>query len=101
MLDEVASLENVSVVIIRLSQLRSLDATGARVISDIIDALERRGVTAIMKGVLPQHRGLIERVGVTEHLRHPRHLIASLDEAVEHARSHIRRERPSIVGGAD
>ena len=100
-LDEVASLENVSVVIIRLSQLRSLDATGARVISDIIDALERRGVTAIMKGVLPQHRGLIERVGVTEHLRHPRHLIASLDEAVEHARSHIRRERPSIVGGAD
>lgn len=100
-LDEVASLENVSVVIIRLSQLRSLDATGARVISDIIDALERRGVTAIMKGVLPQHRGLIERVGVTEHLRHPRHLIASLDDAVEHARSHIRRERPSMVGGRD
>ncbi|UYN82878.1 MAG: SulP family inorganic anion transporter [Microcella sp.] len=92
-LDEIAAIDEVSVVIIRLSQLRSLDATGARVIADIIDALERRGVTAIVKGVQPQHLGLIERVGVTHHLRHPRHLIASLDDAIEHARSHVARER--------
>ena len=92
-LDEIAAIDDVSVVVIRLSQLRSLDATGARVISDIIDALERRGVTAIVKGVQPQHLGLIERVGVTHHLRHPRHLISSLDAAVEHARSHVLRER--------
>jgi SulP family sulfate permease len=71
------------------------------VISDVIDALERRGVTAIVKGVQPQHLGLIERVGVTHHLRHPRHLIASLDDAVEHARSHIAREAPRAVSGAD
>lgn len=100
-LDELAAIDDVSVVIIRLSQLRSLDATGARVIADIIDALERRGVTAIVKGVQPQHAGLIERVGVTHHLRHPAHLIASLDDAVEHARSHVRREREAGVGGAD
>lgn len=100
-LDEIAAIDNVSVVIIRLSQLRSLDATGARVISDIIDALERRQVTAIVKGVRPQHLGLIERVGVTHHLRHPKHLIASLDDAVEHARSHVSRERHSAVGGDD
>jgi len=100
-LDEIAAIDEVSVVIIRLSQLRGLDATGARVISDIIDALERRGVTAIVKGVQPRHLGLIERVGVTRHLRHPRHLIASLDDAVEHARSHVVREREPRVGGAD
>jgi SulP family sulfate permease len=100
-LDEIAAIDEVSVVIIRLSKLRGLDATGARAICDIIDALERQGVTVIVKGVQPQHLGLIERVGVTHRLRHPRHLTASLDDAVEHARSHVLRERESRIDGAD
>ncbi len=101
-LDELAAVHHVSVVIIRLSQVRDLDATGARGIADIIDTLERRGVTVIIKGVQPQHRGLIERVGALERLRHPAHLIASLDEAVIHARSHIARERAAgTVSPAD
>jgi SulP family sulfate permease len=101
-LDELAAVERVSVVIIRLSQMRALDATGARGIAEIIDTLERRGVTVIVKGVQPQHRGLIERVGVIARLRHPAHLIDSLPSAVEHARSHIARERSAgTVGSGD
>jgi len=101
-LDELAAVQHVSVVIIRLSQVRDLDATGARGIAEIIDTLERRGVTVIIKGVRPQHRGLIERVGALTRLRHPAHLIASLPDAVAHARSHIERERSAgAVSSAD
>lgn len=101
-LDELAAVHHVSVVIIRLSQVRDLDATGARGIAEIIDTLERRGVTVIIKGVRPQHRGLIERVGALSRLRHPAHLIASLPDAVAHARSHIERERSAgAVSSAD
>lgn len=100
-LDELAAVQEVSVVIIRLSQVRDLDATGARGIAEIIDTLERRGITVIIKGVQQAHRGLIERVGVLDRLRHPAHLIDSLDDAVAHARSHIARDRQKPVGRAD
>ena len=101
-LDELAAVQHVSVVIIRLSQVRDLDATGARGIAEIIDTLERRGITVIIKGLQAQHRGLIERVGAIDRLRHPAHLISSLPDAIVHARSHILRE-PSAgtVSGAD
>lgn len=97
-LDEIAGVADVSVVVIRLSQIRELDATGARVIADIIEALERRGVTVLVKGVQPRHRELVERVGVMHSLRHPKHLFTELAPAIEHARDHIRRESPSSTG---
>lgn len=43
MLDRVSEIRDVDVVILRLSQLQLLDATGARVITEMIQALERRG----------------------------------------------------------
>lgn len=101
-LDEIAGVADVSVVVIRLSQIRELDATGARVIADIIEALERRGVTVLVKGVQPRHLELVERVGVMHSLRHPKHLFTELAPAIEHARDHIRRESPGAterVGG--
>ncbi|MGX5682637.1 SulP family inorganic anion transporter [Schumannella luteola] len=98
MLDRVGEVEGASVVIIRMSQLQSLDATGARVIAELITGLERRGMTVIIKGIQPRHRGLVERVGVLDALRHENHLFDDLPAAVEHARSHVRRERSSAAG---
>ena len=80
---------DVKVVIIRMSQLGMLDATGAHTLAQIAEELESRGVTVIIKGVRPEHRALLANVGVIDSLRHENHLIDSLDEAVDHARSHV------------
>ncbi len=90
-----SEVRDVDVVIIRMSQLQSLDATGARIIADLVHALERRGVTVLVKGVQPHHMRLITRVGVLDSLRHQKHLFADLDAAVEHARDHVRRAAES------
>ncbi|MGE0217748.1 SulP family inorganic anion transporter [Mycolicibacterium sp.] len=79
---------DVSVVIIRMSQLGLLDATGAHTLAQIAEELESRGVTVIIKGVQPEHRALLANVGVIEALRHENHLIDSLEDAIAHARSH-------------
>ncbi|GAB5899688.1 SulP family inorganic anion transporter [Mycolicibacterium mageritense] len=78
-----------SVVIIRMSQLGMLDATGAHTLAEIAAELESRGITVIIKGVRPEHAELLANVGVFESLRHENHLVDSLDDAVEHARTHV------------
>lgn len=84
--------ESVSVVIIRMSRLGMLDATGAHSMAEIVTELEKRGITVIIKGVQPEHLDLLEGVGVFEELRHDNHLVDTLDEAIAHARSHVERE---------
>lgn len=80
---------DVSVVIIRMSTLGMLDATGAHTLSRIAEELESRGVTVIIKGVQAEHMDLLTNVGVIDSLRHANHLIGSLDDAIAHARSHV------------
>ncbi|OBB30933.1 sulfate transporter [Mycolicibacterium fortuitum] len=78
-----------SVVIIRMSQLGMLDATGAHSLAEIATELESRGITVIIKGVRPEHAELLANVGVFESLRHENHLLDSLDDAIAHARTHV------------
>jgi SulP family sulfate permease len=79
----------VSVVIIRMSTLGMLDATGAHTLARIAEELESRGVTVIIKGVQAEHMDLLTNVGVIDSLRHENHLIDSLDDAIAHARNHL------------
>ena len=78
----------VSVVIIRMSQLGMLDATGAHTLAEIAEELEARGITVIIKGVQPEHLALLSTMGIFDALRHENHLVDSLDAAVTHARTH-------------
>ncbi|WP_417562678.1 SulP family inorganic anion transporter [Microbacterium sp.] len=89
--DAVTHLAEVEVVILRMSQLELVDATGAHILSDIVQTLERRGVTVLIKGVQPGHEDLFRTVGVLGSLRHHKHLFTGLAEAVDHARSHVTR----------
>ena len=88
-LDEVTGLDRVTVVILRLSQLQEVDATGARVLSEIVTRLEARGVTVLIKGVRDRHAALFRGIGVMQALRHGDHLFTTLDAAIAHARHHI------------
>ena len=90
--ETVMRMNGVSVVILRMSQLELVDASGARVLTEIVQSLERRGVTVLIKGVQPGHEELFRTVGVLDSLRHHKHLFADLPAAIEHARSHIARE---------
>lgn len=90
-LQEISQVRDVQVAIIRLSQVRMLDATGAHALVEVISALELRGITVLLKGVRPDHLALVTNVGVIRSLRHHKHLFEDLPSAVEHARSHVRR----------
>lgn len=96
-LGRVSAIENVTVVILRMSQLQILDATGAQVITELITRLERRGITVLIKGIQTRHVNVATRVGVISALRHQNHLFDSLDAATAHARSHIVRAAPDAV----
>ncbi|WP_308490986.1 SulP family inorganic anion transporter [Microbacterium terrisoli] len=87
----VTKVASVEVVILRMSQLELVDATGAHILSDIVQTLERRRVTVLIKGVQPGHEDLFRTVGVLGSLRHHNHLFTAMDDAVDHARSHIDR----------
>ncbi|HEV7184045.1 MAG TPA: SulP family inorganic anion transporter [Leifsonia sp.] len=91
-LTRVGAIRNVTVVILRMSQLQILDATGAQVITELVTTLERRGITVLVKGIQARHLQLATRVGIISALRHENHLFDTLDDAVEHARSHVARE---------
>ncbi|WP_372661306.1 SulP family inorganic anion transporter [Amycolatopsis kentuckyensis] len=81
---------DVRVVILRLSRLHLLDATGARALGDTIEELEASGVTVLVKGVQERHRHVLAATGALGRLGHEDHLFANLDDAVAHARFHAR-----------
>lgn len=88
-LDEINTQRGIEVVVLRLSQVHQIDATGAYTLTELVTALERRGVTVLIKGVRESHLRVLETLGAISSLRHPAHLFDELDDAIEHARSHV------------
>lgn len=91
LLETVSDETGIKVLILQLSDLDVVDATGANALAEMIRGLERRGVTVILKGVQSPHWELFKKLGVIEALRHSDHLLDDLDPALEHARDHIAR----------
>lgn len=88
---ELAEVSRVRVVVLRMSRLTTVDATGAHVLADTIGRLEQRGVTVLLSGTRPEHVAVLEQLGVHRQLAHERHLFATTPEAIEHARLHAAR----------
>jgi SulP family sulfate permease len=88
---ELSALADVRVVIMRLSGLQSVDATGAALLRDTIDRLERRGVTVMLSGVPDAQRPLLVALGVYDGLAHEKHVFLTASDALEHARLHVAR----------
>ena len=51
----------------------------------------------LLASARPEHRLLLERVGVLHRLAHANHLLADIDEALRHARRHHLRNRAGAV----
>ena len=97
---ELSDVANVRVVILRMSRVTTIDATGAHVLADIISRLEGRGVTVLLSGVQPTHARVLQEIGVYGHLAHERHLFDETPAAIAHARLHASRvaHAPSTTG---
>lgn len=91
--ETVMAVQGVTVVVLRLSQLAQVDASGARVLSEVVTGLERRGITVLIKGVQASHEHIFRSIGVLTSLRHHKHLFTTMDDALAHARSHVARDR--------
>jgi SulP family sulfate permease len=88
---ELSEVGNVRVVILRMSRVTTIDATGAHVLADTISRLEGRGVTVLLSGVQPTHARVLRELGVYGHLAHERHLFDDTPAAIAHARLHASR----------
>ena len=88
---ELADVSDVRVVILRMSRVTTVDATGAHVLADTVSRLEGRGVTVLLSGVRPEHERVLRHLGVHGRLAHERHLFDTTPEAIEHARLHAQR----------
>jgi len=95
-----SEVSDVRVVILRLSRVATLDATGASVLADTIARLEGRGITVLLSGVRPDHEQVLTRLGVFDSLAHERHVFTSTPDAIEHARAHARRVAHGPAGTA-
>lgn len=87
-----AQVDQVSVVILRLSRLSTLDATGAAVLTETMRDLRGRGVTILVSGLQPQHERPLRATGVLAELLEHGHVFADTPTAIAHARRHVARD---------
>jgi SulP family sulfate permease len=83
---ELANVADVRVVILRMSRVSTIDATGAHVLGDAIAQLERRGIVVLLSGIASEHDGVLSALGIAEHLRRAGLVFADTPAAIEHAR---------------
>ncbi|HSV41764.1 MAG TPA: SulP family inorganic anion transporter [Nocardioidaceae bacterium] len=95
---ELASVTRVRVVVLRMSRVTAIDATGAHVLADTISRLEHQHITVLLSGVQPRHEQVLRELGVYGRLAHQCHLFATTPEAIEHARTHASRVAHSPAG---
>ncbi|MFD6060169.1 SulP family inorganic anion transporter [Rhodococcus wratislaviensis] len=84
---ELADVADVKVVILRMSRITAIDATGAIVLKDAITKLEHRHITVLISGIKPEHLRPLEALGVfTTTNSEDRHLFDTTPRAIAYAR---------------
>lgn len=74
------------VVILSMSHVGILDASGAKQLADVFVELNERGITTMIKGLRPEHLKAAQSVGIIDALTSPTYLFDSLEEAAASAR---------------
>jgi MFS superfamily sulfate permease-like transporter len=97
---ELSQVSDVRVVVLRMSRVTTIDATGAHVLADTVNRLEGRGVTVLLSGIQPHHENVLRELGVHDRLAHERHLFDDTPSAIAHARVHAARTTHDPVSGA-
>jgi SulP family sulfate permease len=88
-LTELTATADVRVVILRMSSVDVLDASGARALREIVEELSARGIAVLIKGASVEHRRLLEAVGALAPVAAYGHVFDTLADAVGHAAAHV------------
>nr|WP_130512988.1 SulP family inorganic anion transporter [Krasilnikovia cinnamomea] len=88
---ELTEAAQVQVVILRLSRVSALDASGAKVLGDAIDKLTRRGTLVLVSGVRAEHLHRMDALGVLDTLHDTGRIFPNTPQAIAHARAHLQR----------
>ncbi len=86
---ELTDVADVDVVILRMSRVSTLDATGAQILDDAIGRLEQRGIVVLISGTDPEHSRVMRALGVAPHLRELGRVFDTTPEAIAHAHAII------------
>lgn len=86
---EMTDVADVRIVILRMSRVSTIDATGAQVLGDVIERLEKRGVTVLISGIRPHHDRVLTRLGVGKKLREEGRVFPDTPGAIAYARALI------------
>lgn len=87
---ELTEVADVRVVILRMSRVTTVDATGALVLKDAVERLNRRGIVVMTSGVRPDQRQALGAVGALDVLRLEGREFATTPEAIAGARAHLK-----------
>lgn len=98
---ELSEVTDVRVVILRMSRISTLDATGAGVIGDAITRLEQQGIAVLISGIKPGHDQILAALGVADHLRRDGLIFTDTPAAITHARTllHGALDQPALSDG--
>ncbi|MFD8994066.1 SulP family inorganic anion transporter [Streptomyces abikoensis] len=87
---ELSEVADVRVVILRMSRVTTMDATGALVLKDAVTKLNRRGITVLASGIRPGQRQVLDSVGALGLLKAATgDDYAATPEAIAAARAHL------------
>ncbi|MFF5212509.1 SulP family inorganic anion transporter [Streptosporangium sp. NPDC000396] len=91
---ELSKVADVRVVILRMSRVTTIDATGAQVLGDAITRLEQRGITVLLSGIKQDHFQVLAALGVAEHLRRGGLTFSDTPAAIARARHLLAGDSP-------
>ncbi|MGW7210615.1 SulP family inorganic anion transporter, partial [Streptomyces sp. NPDC054837] len=86
---ELTEVAEVRVVILRMSRVTTIDATGALVLKDAVEKLARRGIVVMTSGIRPGQRQVLDSVGALELLRQQGGEFATTPEAIQGAHAYL------------
>lgn len=86
---ELSEVADVRVVILRMSRITTMDATGALVLKDAVEKLNRRGIAVMTSGIRPGQLQVLDSVGALDLLRLEGREYTTTPEAIAGARAHL------------
>lgn len=84
---ELTQVTDVSVMILRMSRVSTIDATGAAMLDDAITRLERRGIVVLISGIRSSHGRVLTALGALGRLERSGRVFSETPEAITFARS--------------
>jgi SulP family sulfate permease len=92
---QMSEISDVRAVILRMSRVSTIDATGASVLRDAIDRLEHRGIIVYLSGIRTEHTKALAALGVLDRMHRQGRIFTDTPQAIAAAHAHMHRSRVS------